>query len=69
MRGAGVVGKQPHLAPGESFEYTSHCPLPTKWGTMEGSFTFEREFDERFDAKVGRFFLVPSVDNDQVMRR
>src|SRR5262245_55938316 len=43
VRGPGVVGKTPDLAPGESFEYMSSCPLKTTWGTMEGSYTFERE--------------------------
>ena len=60
VRGPGVVGKFPDLAAGESFEYTSGCPLPTKWGTMEGSYSFEREDGQVFEAKVGRFFLVPS---------
>ncbi len=40
VEGRGVVGEFPHLAPGESFEYESSCPLPTSWGTMEGSYTF-----------------------------
>ena len=43
VRGPGVVGKQPDLGPGESFEYMSGCPLRTKWGTMEGTYTMERE--------------------------
>ena len=34
VRGPGVVGKHPDLAAGEKFEYTSECPLRTKWGTM-----------------------------------
>lgn len=63
VEGDGVVGKQPHLAPGESFEYTSYCPLRTPWGTMEGTYTFESDGGERFDAVVGRFFLVPTSEN------
>jgi len=59
VRGAGVVGKTPNLAPGERFEYTSGCPLRTRWGTMEGSYTFEREDGSAFEAAIGRFFLVP----------
>ncbi len=59
VRGGGVVGKTPSLAPGERFEYTSGCPLRTRWGTMEGSYTFEREDGTAFDAAIGRFFLVP----------
>jgi ApaG protein len=61
VRGQGVVGQFPDLAPGQRFEYTSGCPLPTKWGTMEGSYTFEREDATRFEVKVGRFFLAPNV--------
>jgi ApaG protein len=38
--GDGVVGRQPLLEPGESFEYASYCPLGTRWGTMEGWYTF-----------------------------
>lgn len=61
--GQGVVGKQPELAPGEMFQYTSSCPLTTNWGTMEGFYTFTSEASEPFQVEVGRFFLVPSVDN------
>jgi ApaG protein len=59
VKGQGVVGQFPDLAPGQRFEYTSGCHLPTKWGTMEGSYTFEREDGSRFQAAVARFFLVP----------
>lgn len=59
VRGPGVVGEYPDLAPGEDFTYTSSCPLSTRWGTMEGSYTFERADGRTFDAKIGRFFLVP----------
>src|SRR5438045_1524529 len=38
VKGPGVVGEQPVLKPGESFTYTSHCPLPTPTGSMKGSF-------------------------------
>ncbi len=61
VEGPGVVGEFPKLAPGESFEYLSSCPLPTSWGTMEGSYLFEREGGERFQVKIGRFFLAPQV--------
>lgn len=60
VRGEGVVGKQPSLAPGESFEYRSSCPLRTRWGTMEGEYTFERDDGSRFEVEIGRFFLVPT---------
>ena len=61
VRGPGVVGKQPDLGPGESFEYMSGCPLRTKWGTMEGTYTMEREDGSTFEAVIGRFFLVPTA--------
>ena len=57
VEGPGVIGQHPELSPGDSFEYSSFCPLLTPWGTMEGHFTFERE-GTRFDAQVGRFYLV-----------
>src|SRR4051812_37870725 len=43
VKGLGVVGQQPRLGPGEGFKYTSHCPLETDWGTMEGSYEFETD--------------------------
>ncbi len=61
VRGAGVVGNSPKLAPGESFEYESSCPLRTRWGTMEGSYSFTREDGSKFDVAIARFFLVPST--------
>lgn len=61
VEGPGVVGEQPRLEPGDEHEYMSGCPLPTTWGTMEGTYTMEREDGTRFDAVVGRFFLAPTV--------
>lgn len=57
VRGPGVVGKQPILAPGESFEYTSGCPLSTPFGVMEGTYQMTTASGERFDAKVAPFTL------------
>lgn len=57
VRGPGVVGEQPELAPGESFEYTSFCPLPTPFGTMEGAYEMVTEGGERFLAKIQKFTL------------
>ncbi len=57
VRGAGVVGKQPVLAPGESFEYTSGCPLDTPFGSMEGSYLMVTDDGTRFDAEIARFEL------------
>ena len=58
VRGPGVVGKQPTLEPGESFEYTSGCPLPTLFGFMKGEFDMVlTDSDERFEAEVAGFPL------------
>jgi len=57
VRGPGVVGKQPTLRPGESFEYTSGCPLTTPFGVMEGTYQMVAESGDRFDAKVAPFTL------------
>ncbi len=58
VEGPGVVGQQPRIAPGESFEYSSFCPLPTSWGTMEGTYTLRDEHSATFDIKIARFYLV-----------
>ncbi len=63
VRGEGVVGKQPRIAPGETFEYTSYCPLRTDWGTMEGHFSFAFEDGEEFRVDVGRFYMVIAAEN------
>ena len=57
VRGAGVVGKQPVLGPGESFTYTSGCPLTTPNGTMEGSYVMETATGESFDVAIPAFSL------------
>ncbi|MFZ5468836.1 MAG: Co2+/Mg2+ efflux protein ApaG [Myxococcota bacterium] len=57
VRGAGVVGKQPLLGPGERFEYTSWAMLRTPFGTMRGSYGMVRPGGERFDAKISEFAL------------
>jgi ApaG protein len=57
VRGAGVVGEQPSLRPGQTFEYTSGCMLPTPRGTMHGSYRFDVEAGEPFDAEIARFAL------------
>ena len=57
VRGPGVVGKQPTLKPGESFEYTSGCPLPTSFGVMEGTYQMVSESGALFDAKIAPFTL------------
>jgi len=57
VRGPGVVGAQPVLRPGESFEYTSACPLGTAFGTMEGTYQMLTESGEYFDAEIAAFSL------------
>jgi ApaG protein len=57
VKGAGVVGEQPTLAPGESFEYTSACPLPTPFGSMRGTYQMVTADGERFDAEIAPFTL------------
>jgi ApaG protein len=57
VRGDGVVGEQPVLRPGESFEYTSGTPLPTPSGIMAGSYQMQTDAGDRFDAEVPAFSL------------
>lgn len=57
VRGLGVVGKQPLIAPGGSFEYSSGCPLPTSFGTMKGEFHFVGENGIPFDVAIDEFVL------------
>ena len=57
VEGDGVVGEQPRLVPGESFEYTSFCPLPTYRGSMHGTYTMQHDDGTRFDIAVGPFVL------------
>ena len=57
VRGPGVVGEQPVLQPGESFEYTSGTPLKTPSGLMVGSYEMESEEGSRFDVPVPAFSL------------
>ena len=57
VRGPGVVGKQPILKPGESFEYTSGSSLSTAFGVMEGTYQMVTTDGERFDVKIAPFTL------------
>ncbi len=57
VRGAGVVGEQPVLAPGEAFEYTSGTPLPTPSGIMLGTYGMRCDDGERFDIEIPPFSL------------
>jgi len=57
VRGAGVVGKQPVLKPGEKFSYTSGCPLSTDSGIMVGSYQMENDKGETFSIEIPAFSL------------
>jgi ApaG protein len=56
-RGPGVVGEQPVLAPGESFQYTSRCILQTSTGVMRGTYHMVAENEEHFDVEIAPFTL------------
>lgn len=58
VRGLGVVGEQPLLQPGESFEYTSGCVINTPNGTMHGSFQMVADDGATFDAPIEKFTLI-----------
>lgn len=57
VKGPGVVGEQPKLGPGESFDYTSACPLPTPFGTMQGTYQMITSDGESFDVQIAPFSL------------
>jgi len=57
VRGPGVVGEQPVLRPGESFKYSSWCPLKTPTGLMYGTYEMQRENGSRFDIEIAPFAL------------
>jgi ApaG protein len=68
VKGDGVVGEQPVIAPGESYEYSSFCPLETPTGTMQGSYKMVYmqggSVGEGFQIEIPRFFLIePSSFN------
>jgi ApaG protein len=58
VRGPGVIGEQPTLEPGESFEYTSGCPLTTPFGSMRGTYQMVTTDQELFDIEIPTFTLV-----------
>jgi len=62
VRGEGVVGEQPVVEPGKSYDYVSGCPLQTPTGSMEGSFHMVAEDGSTFEAAIPRFPLIgPAV--------
>ncbi len=64
VRGPGVVGEQPRLDPGETFEYTSACPLRTRYGNMRGEYRMVKDNGSTFHADIAPFeMIVPSISN------
>ena len=57
VRGTGVVGEQPVLGPGESYTYSSGCPLGTPFGAMEGTFQMTAAGGEPFEVRIAPFTL------------
>jgi ApaG protein len=57
VRGPGVVGNQPVLTPGQSFEYTSGCPLTTPFGQMHGTYQMISRLEDEFDVAIAPFTL------------
>ncbi|MBD8893149.1 Co2+/Mg2+ efflux protein ApaG [Roseibium litorale] len=57
VRGPGVVGEEPVIEPGETYEYSSGCPLKTSSGIMVGSYGMEREDGTKFDVEIPAFSL------------
>ncbi len=60
VKGPGVVGEQPVLDPGDSFEYTSACPLKTPMGRMVGTYQMKLGNGKTFDAEIAEFKLEPA---------
>jgi ApaG protein len=67
VKGLGVVGHQPLLKPGESFQYSSGCRLRTPSGTMHGSYFCVAEDGERFEAPVALFVLEADTPGARVL--
>lgn len=67
VKGLGVVGHQPLLKPGESFQYSSGCRLRTASGTMHGSYFCVAEDGERFEAPVALFVLEADTPGARVL--
>jgi ApaG protein len=65
VKGDGVVGEQPRLSPGQSFQYTSGCVLTTPIGTMHGTYRFWRDDGTYFDAVIAPFSLASPVRNEE----
>ena len=57
VKGPGVIGEQPVLQQGQSFEYTSGCPLTTPFGSMRGTYQMKTPDGDEFDAEIEEFIL------------
>ncbi len=66
VKGVGVVGAQPILGPGEKFEYTSGCPLPTASGFMCGRYQMRSSSGEAFEAEIPPFVLESPHERRQI---
>jgi ApaG protein len=66
VRGPGVVGAQPVIAPGESFQYTSGCPLETASGSMSGRYQMMSASGESFEAEIPAFLLESPYERRQI---
>jgi ApaG protein len=66
VRGPGVVGAQPVIEPGESFEYTSGCPLQTASGAMAGRYQMKAASGEAFEAEIPAFLLESPHERRQI---
>lgn len=66
VRGPGVVGAQPVIAPGEKFQYTSGCPLETASGVMMGSYQMKAASGEAFEAEIPAFLLECPYERRQI---
>jgi ApaG protein len=66
VRGPGVVGTQPVLEPGQSFEYTSGCPLPTASGAMNGRYMMRGISGESFEVEIPVFLLESPHERRQI---
>lgn len=58
VRGPGVVGVQPRIQPGQTFEYESACPLNAATGSMRGQYHFVAESGESFSVEIPEFYLI-----------
>ena len=68
VRGPGVVGQQPVIAPGKSHQYTSFCPLPSPLGSMRGSYQMVRDDGTAFDARIAPFELaIPAASRAKLL--